>query len=60
MYLERIKSALKKHLCLLVYGNAWKTPFMFREDNESLESTCCVHWFMVVLGKHLLCLLASL
>jgi hypothetical protein len=57
VYLERTKNAWRKHLlCLLVYGSAWKAPFMFRNDNESLESTCCVHWLMAVLGKHSLCL----
>ncbi len=29
---------------------------MFRDDSESLERTCCVHWFMAVIGKHSLCL----
>jgi len=29
---------------------------MFKDDSESLESTCCVHWFMAMIGKHSLCL----
>jgi len=50
MYLERTNDAWRKHLCFLVYGSTWKTPFMFKDDSESLENTCCAHWFMVVLG----------